>query len=126
MTEPQRVISDLPYFWPDGSTVDPGQIGRAAIDRREAAGFRIEPSFQNCSTNLLELPLRETTVAAKYTLGLVDELDPKQRRELQLAVGQVPAMVRRLDETYKKGSDEDRRLASAAGVVLGIEPARQS
>jgi hypothetical protein len=98
MSEPQQIVADLLWFWPEGE-VDHDAIGRAAIDRLEAAGFRISRSGRG---KLLELPVRETTRAVEYAYGLVAELDSKRHHELQFAVERVLAMARRL-ETHIKG-----------------------
>ena len=101
MTEAHQVIADLIWFLPDGGTLNPDQLGRAAIDRLSAAGFKIEPTSRNVRGALLNLPLRETTRAAEYALSLVNELDAKQHRELQFATGRALAMVRRLEALSK-------------------------
>jgi hypothetical protein len=103
MTEPQQIVSDLLWFWPEGE-IDHDKLGRAAIDRLEAAGFRIEPASKNVRgmLRLLELPVREITHAAEYAYELVAELDSKRHRKLHFAVERLLAMVQRL-ETHIKG-----------------------
>jgi len=67
--------------WPEGE-IDHDELGRAAIDRLEAAGFKLS---RNGRGRLLELPIRETTRAAEYAYELPMQLDAKKHHEIQFA-----------------------------------------